>query len=140
MAQLVFFLGFIKNLFNFNKEKKCLHLRVSPNSGLRFCPECGKEIEINWLILRCKNCNCKKHSYLLADLLLPTENYCVNCGNVEYIVEKLSNLNFYDIDYAVLKKEEIQQTPDDFKTQVWIQEEHNKEGHIAPMLISFLSR
>jgi hypothetical protein len=37
----------------------------------------------------------------------PQNHYCTNCGSDEYIVEKLPGINFIDINFAALIKQEV---------------------------------
>jgi len=119
----------------FPKQPKCRHERVSPIGLGKFCPDCGKEIFISWIILRCKCCSTKRQSIPRFDTFLPVEKYCSKCGSRKYYVEKKTKLEFYEFNYATLIREEFENPTDqNNKTQIWI-EENNWSSIISPKLI-----
>ena len=57
---------------------------------------------------------------------MPASKFCSNCGESEYIIEKLDKINFVDAQYAIYTKEIIDKFstlhPD---TQIWVEKEGN---------------
>ena len=68
-------------------KNKCSHEKITPNSIGKFCPDCGKEINITWSILRCKHCSTKRASYKRFGMVLPVDRFCSRCGSTHYFVE-----------------------------------------------------
>ena len=68
------------------------------------------------------------------DKILPQERFCTNCGSQEYFVEKLDKINFIDINFAVLKKTEVNKAQENFVTQCWQEKTNEKQK----LLIQFL--
>ncbi len=97
---------FLTNLFNLRKA--CSHDSITPDMESGYCPDCGKFIKNEWYITRCTCCGVKLKSVVIKGEVQPLHNYCSNCGGEEYSVEKLSKINFIDINFAVLQKKEIE--------------------------------
>lgn len=105
-------------LFN---SRKCMHDRITPSNIERFCPDCGKEINISWHIVRCSHCNNKRESFIKLGRTLPTERYCSKCGESHFYVEVKYRVDFFDFRYSTLVKEEIGNHGfRDDQLQVWI--------------------
>ena len=126
----------------FFKRKKCLHEKVTPDKTNRFCPDCGKEILLYWQIVRCGNCHTKRNAISVLDLISPVEKYCSKCGTKEYFIEEKEKINFYDLNYAVLIKEEIKDKMSYRKTitQIWIDKESEMDNFVQPKLIPLISQ
>ena len=86
---------------------KCTHDKVRPDIEQAYCPDCGKLIQNEWYITRCSCCGVKMKAMLHNGRIVPQEHYCANCGGVDYNVEKLDKINFIDIKFAVLVKNEV---------------------------------
>lgn len=110
------------DIFGFKIKKRCRHLNVDYRQPESYCPDCGELVKTEWYITRCKCCNIKREAILSGDNIFPSIKYCHNCGSQEFIIEKVENINFIDIDYAVLKREVVE-TSHDEKTvkQIWIE-------------------
>ena len=102
--------------------RACSHPNVETNKVLSYCPDCGKLIHINWYIIRCKCCGKKRIGILRGNKAIPIARYCTNCGTEEYIVEKINSLNYFDMNYAIAKKEEEVVTPPQNCTESWVDE------------------
>ena len=96
---------FFTNLFNF--RKKCTHDKITPNMEQGYCPDCGKLIKNEWYITRCSCCGVKMKAMQRNGEIVPQNHYCCNCGAKEYTVEKIEQINFIDINFAVLVKKEV---------------------------------
>lgn len=109
---------FITDLFN--TKKTCKHERITPDREMAYCPDCGKLIKNEWYITRCSCCGVKLKTTNIKGEIKPQFHYCSNCGGNKYVVEKLDKINFIDINFAVLKKIEVENnavTPN--TTQCW---------------------
>ena len=120
------FLAFLK------RQKKCSHKNFSPFSGGEFCPDCGKQIEISWLLLRCKCCNSKRKAGVAFNSIIPQDKFCVKCGESKCYVEKKENPEFFDIEYAVISKRETDNALKEV-LQIWIEnyvEPEHRHGNL----------
>ena len=69
---------------------------------------CGKFIKNEWYITRCACCGVKLRAVIKNGEVVPQHHYCSNCGGEEFVVEKLEQINFIDINFAVLKKRVVE--------------------------------
>ena len=108
---------FFTNLFNFSK--KCTHDKITPSMDRGYCPDCGKLIQNEWYITRCKSCGVKMKAMLRNGEVVPQYHYCGNCGGDDFSVEKLERLNFIDINFAVLVKKVVEEEKVCPTTRCW---------------------
>lgn len=114
---------------------------MDPHSLGSFCPDCGKEIDFSWYILRCKCCLSKKKAHLIYDFAVPTEKFCSKCGTAGYFIEKKQKIDINDIHYAILIKEELSNSVyRKRRTQIWVEAENVWSNLIQPKLIPSLSK
>lgn len=114
----------------FRNSHTCKHDRVPVNTEFGYCPDCGQLIENEWYIVRCACCGIKEKAIIKNGEILPESNFCHNCGGHEYIIEKLPKINFVDINYAVLVRQEKQQSIYGESTQCW----SDKKSGAIPLL------
>lgn len=105
--------------FLFKNNNVCKHDKVPIDTDIAYCPDCGELIENQWYITRCGCCGVKMKAILKNGDVVPQEKFCHNCGAKEYIIEKVSKINFIDINYAVLVRAEIPNEYHEF-TQSWV--------------------
>ena len=110
----------INKIIKFIKQKTCTHPNVATNKIISYCPDCGKLIHINWYIIRCSCCGKKRIGILRGNKIIPIAQFCVNCGSEEYYIEKINSLSYFDIHFAVARKEEESVTEQEELTQSWI--------------------
>ena len=84
-----------------------MHEKITPNVEQGYCPDCGKLIQNEWYITRCSCCGVKMKAMIKNGQIVPQEHYCSNCGEEKFSVEKLEKINFIDIKFAVLVKQEV---------------------------------
>ena len=108
---------FLTNLFNF--KKKCFHEKILPNIDSGYCPDCGKLIKNEWYVTRCACCGVKLRTVSRGDKITPLSHFCSNCGSPEYVIERLDNINFVDINFAVLQRKEVEEDVRVNITQCW---------------------
>ena len=104
-------------------HKECTHSHVSPDKDFSYCPDCGEFIENQWYLTRCKCCNIKRKTIMKRSTIMPEAKFCPNCGAQEFIIERIEHINFIDINFAVLKKEIVENVSGAFVKQIW--EEQN---------------
>ena len=110
-------------LLDFLKQKcECSHKHVSPAVDEAYCPDCGALVRNKWYIVRCSCCNIKRVSHLELDKIVPDSKFCHNCGSENYCIQEIDNINFTDINYAILRKETVEQNINT-TSQVWIENE-----------------
>lgn len=107
----------------FFRKKECTHSKVSPDKDAGYCPDCGKYIENKWFLTRCDCCNIKRHTIVKFGQVIPETKYCPNCGGIHYHVEEVKNINFIDINFAVLVKE-INEERSLNCTQSWLERDN----------------
>lgn len=88
----------------FNRNRTCSHSRVRPDVEFAYCPDCGELVENQWFIVRCACCGVKLPGIIRNGEIIPEKKYCHNCGNHNFVIEKIDKINFIDIRYAVLIK------------------------------------
>ena len=113
---------FIKSL------KGCRHSKVPISTNGAYCPDCGQYVVIKWYLVRCSCCGVKRVAYLdLNDNVKPVEKFCPNCGEVHTYVEEIQKINFVDINFAVHKKEVVEQHVCAAQTQFWTEPNDTNE-------------
>ena len=89
----------------FRKKIECSHDRIPPEAEAQYCPDCGKYVENKWYLTRCACCNIKRKTVVKHEEIQPFTRYCPNCGSETFKIEAVKNINFIDINFAVLIKE-----------------------------------
>lgn len=110
-----------KNLF------KCQHKNAILNSNEGYCPDCGKYLKKSYYVIRCSCCDIKRVGKKQFDKIIPSERFCTNCGNEEYIIEKYDKLNLVDINYAIEVKEVIESDEPINNIEIWIDNDNAKK-------------
>lgn len=125
--------------FSFFKHgKKCLHKKMVPLSAGSFCPDCGKKIEISWLILRCKCCKSRRKAKVIFNSVVPDDKYCIKCGEEVCFLERRETLDFFEFDFAIISRKEVDSGINSEELlQVWVEGEFSFSGNIKliPLLI-----
>ena len=122
--------------FLFNNIK-CNHNKIYPFSDGTFCPDCGQEIKISWQLLRCECCSSKRNVRVFFNKILPEEKFCKKCGSSEYYIETKEKIEFFDYEYAIILKEEVNTKIKIKKTlQIWIEEENVRQVLRKPKLLT----
>jgi len=58
--------------------------------------------------------------------ILPEDKYCVKCGTSECYIDKKEKLEFFDIEYAVISKKEVDNSIKHREIlQIWIEKGDN---------------
>ncbi len=126
----------IEFLKSFLFKGNCTHTSFDPVGINQFCPDCGKEIRVAFKIVRCSCCSTRKSAKLIFKRIIPDEKYCSKCGSNDYYVEKKERIEFFDLRYAIILKEIVENSSiEDFRTQIWIENENNWSNIIKPKLI-----
>ena len=118
------------------KKNKCTHSKVSPSFNGSFCPDCGCEIKVLWQFLRCECCSSKRSFHIYRNKAIPDNKFCKNCGSSKYYLESKESLEFFDYEYAIIRKEEVNTVlvmKD--RLQIWIEEEGINDRMAPPKLL-----
>lgn len=125
----------------FKNHNKCKHKKITPFSAGSFCPDCGREIKISWLIMRCACCQSKRRACVVFNSLAPVDKYCIKCGDSDYYTEKKGGIEFFDLEYAAISKKEADNNLNIAEVlQIWIEKERKPNDIIGnlkliPLLI-----
>ena len=115
----------------FRLKRKCSHEKVAQNLESSYCPDCGKLIKNEWYIARCACCGIKLVAKKDGENVMPINHYCSNCGSEDYQIEKLDQINFINVNYAVLLKKEVEINNNNFTTQCW-----EEKTYVQPKLLT----
>jgi len=105
------------------KQNKCTHKNALLHSNEGYCPDCGKYLIKNYYLIRCLRCDIKREAKLCWGEIQPIDKFCSNCGCQEFYIEKLDDVNFIDVKYAIYLKEiasELQNLHPE--AQIWVDE------------------
>ncbi len=105
------------------RNKQCQHGKVSANDEFAYCPDCGELVENQWHLVRCNCCGVKLPATIHNGEVIASENFCHNCGENEYSIERIDKINFIDIRFAVLVKMIVQRDLKEF-TQSWVNSDY----------------
>ena len=129
---------FLELVYNLIPKSECQHDKVSPLSDGEYCPDCGRYIVNEWYITRCKCCGVRLQSVKKGESIIPAEKFCHNCGGSDFYLEKLSKIDFVNINYAVLIKRSAEEGVFISTTQCWQDEE--KESVLKLNLLPFFGK
>ena len=101
------------------RNRVCHHDKVTPEVDFAYCPDCGELIENQWFIMRCACCGVKVKAMIKNGEIVAEEKFCHNCGSSIYTIDKIDNINFIDVNYAVLVKKVVTHERPDI-TQSWV--------------------
>lgn len=112
-------------------KKKCRHINVPIDAEIYYCPDCGELVENQWYIVRCACCGTKEIATIKDDEIVPAENFCHNCGNKGYTVERIDKIDCVNINYAVLIRKALNNEINEY-TQSW--SEARQTSYYIPQL------
>ena len=68
--------------------------------------------------------------------LVPEEKFCKKCRSPEYYIDTREKIEFFDYEYAIILKEEVETNSILKKTlQIWVEEENIREVLRKPKLL-----
>lgn len=121
----------------FKKNKSCTHINIHPDVDFAYCPDCGELVENQWYLVRCACCDVKLKGIIKNGEIIPEKHFCHNCGGFDYVIERISKINFIDIAYAVLVKSVVKNN--DYKyTQSWVETDFRTSNYRPRLLQKFL--
>lgn len=122
----------ILELLKFSK-KSCMHAKIGPDVDFSYCPDCGQLIENQWYLVRCACCGVKLKAIIQNASIIPEKHFCHNCGSNDFVVERISKINFIDISYAVLVKAIVKHDNYSY-TQSWVETDFRKSNYRPRLL------
>lgn len=126
---------FLELIYNFIPKHECQHDKVAPLSDGEYCPDCGRYVVNEWYITRCKCCGVRLQSVKKGEDVIPAEKFCHNCGGSDFYLEKLSKIDFVNINYAVLIKRAMEDGAFSRTTQCW--QDSDGENQVLKLLPFF---
>lgn len=120
----------------FCHKKECTHSKVSPDKDAAYCPDCGEYIENKWYMTRCSCCNVKRKTIIKFSTVQPESHFCPNCGSDKFYVQRIKNINFIDINFAVLVKE-VNKIYSKNRSQSWVEMENNEPIRLLGVNFNF---
>jgi Zn finger protein HypA/HybF involved in hydrogenase expression len=99
----------IKSLF------ECKHEKITTATRLGFCPDCGKKINLYWLIATCSECHTSRETVLIMGKPYSLVKKCPECKSTKYKIFKTKDIESFNSGdnqrYYVIVKEEVNAGP-----------------------------
>jgi hypothetical protein len=81
----------------------CNHLRTPVREGKCFCPDCGRGVVFQWIVLRCRECRTRRESRYFLRQVVPSHACCMQCGTENFRYEYLDmnrDESYFQLDKA----------------------------------------
>jgi hypothetical protein len=92
----------------------CNHARTTVNEGKCYCPDCGRGLIYQWVVLRCRDCRVRRDSHYRLRRVMPVQRCCPQCGDPAWWTDYLDSPSYFHLYKARLMVREEQdylQTP-----------------------------
>jgi uncharacterized protein (DUF983 family) len=80
----------------------CNHARTTAKEGKCFCPDCGRGVIFQWVVMRCESCRQRTESRLLLRQLVPQTRCCATCGQASFYYDYLEAPSYFQLHQARL--------------------------------------
>lgn len=80
----------------------CNHAHTFPREGKCYCPDCGRGVIFQWVVMRCQACNHRTESHITLRQLTPSQRCCINCGQQSFYYDYLDNPSYFQLNRARL--------------------------------------
>lgn len=80
----------------------CNHGRTAPKEGKCYCPDCGRGVIFQWVVMRCEECNVRMDSHTALRQLVPDQRCCPNCGERAFCYHYLEAPSYFQLQKARL--------------------------------------
>lgn len=80
----------------------CNHGRTAPKEGKCYCPDCGRGVIFQWVVMRCEACNYRTDSKISLRQLVPSQRCCANCGEQSFYYSYLDDPSYFQLHRARL--------------------------------------
>ena len=86
----------------------CNHGQTAPREGKCYCPDCGRGLIFQWVVLRCQDCNQRVESQTSLRQLIPAQRCCNQCGERSFYYHYLEAPSYFQLQKArlMLREEE----------------------------------
>lgn len=84
----------------------CNHARTPVNEGKCFCPDCGRGLIYEWILLRCGICGVRLDSRQMLRQVVPAQRCCAFCGEREVLWNVLEAPAVFQLHKARLRVRE----------------------------------
>ena len=97
-------MNFTENIINLTKiffpslETKCTHSKIQPDIEQAYCPDCGKLIQNEWYVTRCRCCGVKMKAMVKNGQIIPQNHYRSHTymdALAIYALQKLWRIYYY---------------------------------------------
>jgi hypothetical protein len=86
----------------------CNHWRTPVNEGKCYCPDCGRGVIYQWVIIRCQTCRVRVDSHTVLRQVMPRHKCCPYCGENAFQLEYLESPSYFQLHKAQLSVREEQ--------------------------------
>jgi len=80
----------------------CNHGRTETAEGKCFCPDCGRGVIFQWVVIRCESCRHRTDSRIALRQLVPERRCCANCGEQSFVYDYLESPSYFQLHRARL--------------------------------------
>jgi ribosomal protein S27AE len=80
----------------------CGHRHTPVAEGKCYCPDCGKGVIYQWVVVRCTTCRVRVDSRILLRQIMPSSRCCPKCGEHSFQVEYLEAPSYFHLHKAQL--------------------------------------
>lgn len=80
----------------------CNHLRTPVNEGKCYCPDCGRGLIYQWVIIRCAQCRLRLDGRTVLRQVAPARRCCAYCGERQFEYEYLIGPSYFQLNKAQL--------------------------------------
>ena len=80
----------------------CNHTHTFPREGKCYCPDCGRGVIFQWVVMRCEACNYRAESHITLRQLTPSQRCCNNCGQQSFFYDYLESPSYFQLNKARL--------------------------------------
>lgn len=86
----------------------CNHLRTPVNEGKCYCPDCGRGLIYQWVVIRCKQCQLRLDARTVLRQVVPAQRCCAACGEQAFRYEYLEAPSYFQLHKArLIVREEL---------------------------------
>ena len=119
--------------------KKFLNIKCSHSAAIiqncKYCPDCGKKIVPEWIIIKCKSCgHYREPSINYSDEIKPLKKYCFYCGSSEWTTQSYYEPNIPDSmkSISIKRNRAEERYTSNFgnlttKTKIWVSNSHDEK-------------
>ena len=86
-----------------SRQRLCHHTRTPVHEGKCYCPDCGRGLIYQWIVLRCNACKTRRDSVYRFRRIVPQQRCCPQCGENTWRVERLDSPLYYQLHKARLR-------------------------------------